>query len=126
MKKISLLIGALGGALGGYLLSNTKLREGLMNAKDPEHAARILGKHLQQDGKKLAKDAQSFIESKEVQDNLKKARKFAEQRMNDAKKQVEVFMKKGQKKAVSAVKHSRVAVKKSVKRGKNGFTSSQM
>ncbi|HLD71624.1 MAG TPA: hypothetical protein VI873_03355 [Candidatus Peribacteraceae bacterium] len=126
MKKISLLIGALGGALGGYLLSNTKLREGLINAKDPEEAAKILGKALQHDGKKLAKDAQSFIESKEVQDNLKKARKYAEQRMNDAKKQVEVFMKKGQKKAISAAKRGAVAAKKSVKRGKNGFTSEAM
>ena len=126
MKKFSLLIGALGGALGGYLLSNTKLREGLANAKDPEEAAKILGKALQQDGKKLAKDAQGFIQSKEVQDNLKKMRKFAEQKMDEAKSQVEVFMKKGQKKAVSAVKRSAVGAKKSVKRGKNGFTSSQM
>lgn len=126
MKKLSILIGTLGGALGGYLLSNTKLREGLMNAKDPEQAARILGKHLQQDGKKLAKDAQTFIESKEVQHNLKKARKFAEQKMNEAKKQVEVFMKKGQKKAVSAVKRGAVSAKKGMKRAKHGFTSEEV
>ena len=40
MKKISLLLSTLGGAMGGYLLSNKKLREELMKAKDAETAAK--------------------------------------------------------------------------------------
>lgn len=92
MKKISLLLGTLGGALGGYLLSNSKLREGLLRAKDPEHAAKLLGRHLQQDGKRLAKEVQTFVQSDDVRANLKKAKKFALQTLGDAKRQVEGFV----------------------------------
>lgn len=108
MKKFSLLIGALGGALGGYLLSNEKLRESLVNAKDPETAARLLGKSLQHDGKKIAKEVKTFVESDDVQANLKKAKKFALQQVNEAKKQVHSFVKKGTK-----------AVKSNVRKAKN-------
>ena len=122
MKKISLLVGALGGALGGYLLSNAKLRESLSNAKDPEDAAKLLGKHLQQDGKKLAKDVQAFIESKEVQQNLSKAKKFAVKQAGEARKQIEGFMKQGQASASKSMKKGMKSVKKAVKKAK-GFSS---
>lgn len=126
MKKFSLLIGALGGALGGYLLSNTKLREGLLDAKDPEHAAKLLARHLKDDGKKIAKEAQNFLESKEVQNNIAKARKFAAMKMNEAKKQVGVFVKQGQNKAASAIKKSARSVKSKSKAKSHGFTSEEV
>ena len=47
MKKLSLLLGTLGGATAGYLFSNKKLRDQLSGAKDAEEAARILGVALQ-------------------------------------------------------------------------------
>ena len=122
MKKVSLLLGALGGALGGYLLSNSKLRESLSEAKDPEEAAKIFGKHLQHDGKKLAKDMQSFIESKEVQNNLAKAKKFALKQAGEARKQVEGFMKQGQATATKSMKKGVKSVKKAVGKAQ-GFSS---
>src|SRR3989338_10002835 len=127
MKKFSLLIGALGGALGGYLLSNTKLREGLLDAKDPEHAAKLLANHLRNDGKKLAKEAQNFLESKEVQSNIAKARKFATKKMHEAKRQVGVLVKQGQDRAVSAMKKKAGTMKsKSRSKKRQGFTSEEV
>lgn len=114
MKKISILLGTLGGALGGYLLSNGKLRDSLLKAKDPEHAAKLLGKHLQQDGKKLAREVQTFVQSDDVQANLGKAKKFALQTLGEAKKQVKGFMQNG----VSSVKTS---VKRKAGKASKGF-----
>ena len=122
MKKVSLLLGALGGALGGYLLSNSKLRASLSEAKDPEEAAKMLGKHLQHDGKKLAKDVQAFIESKEVQANLAKAKKFAVKQASEARKQVESFMKQGQAAATKSAKKGAKSLKKAVGKAQ-GFSS---
>lgn len=130
MKKVSLLLGALGGALGGYLLSNAKLREGLSATKNAEEAARLLGKHLQQDGKKLAKDVKNFVESKEVQDNVAKARKFAAKKAVEARKTIEAFMKKGEQKAMKAAKHgaksAKIAVRRAHTRAKTGFRSEEV
>lgn len=88
MKKLSLLIGTLGGAMAGYLFSNQKLRKDLSEAKDAETAARLLGKHLQQDGKKLALQAQQFVESAEVQQNLKKAQKYTRETFETARNEL--------------------------------------
>ena len=88
MKKLSLLIGALGGAMAGYLFSNKKLREELTSAKDAETAARLLGKHLQHDGKKLAAQAQDLIESEDVQRNWKKAKTYAQETFQTARKEL--------------------------------------
>lgn len=87
--------------MAGYLLSNDKLREELAKAKDAESAAKTLGKHLQQDGSKIAKDVQAFVQSDDVQQNLGKAKKFAAEKFKDARKGVEEMMKKGTKKAGS-------------------------
>jgi hypothetical protein len=94
MKKVSLLMGTLGGAMAGYLFSNKKLREELADAKNPESAAMVLAKHVKEDGKKIGKEVWEFAKSDEVQKNMKKAQKFAEAQFKDAKKKVEVFMKK--------------------------------
>ncbi|MDD5469458.1 MAG: hypothetical protein PHO92_01515 [Candidatus Peribacteraceae bacterium] len=94
MKKLSLLVGTLGGAFAGYLFSNKKLRDQLANAKDPEAAAKLLGKHLQQDGKRLAGQVREFIGSDEVQKNVEKARKFASQKMKEAKEELDEIVQK--------------------------------
>lgn len=120
MKKLSLLLGTLGGGLAGYLFSNTNLREQLSNAKDAEHAAKLLGQHLQKDGKKLAKQVQEFIESDEVQRNIRKAKVFAQQKMEEAKKELDSALTAGQKKAAAtakkSVKRATVAAKKTARR----------
>jgi len=120
MKKLSLLLGTLGGGLAGYLFSNTHLREQLSNAKDAEHAAKLLGQHLQKDGKKLAKQVQEFIESDEVQRNIRKAKVFAQQKMKEAKKELDSALAAGQKKASAtakkSVKRASVAAKKTARR----------
>ncbi|MFA6038676.1 MAG: hypothetical protein WCV62_01725 [Candidatus Peribacteraceae bacterium] len=116
MKRFSLLLGAIGGALGGYLLSNDKLRTELQKAKSPEAAAKLLGKHLQQDGSKIAKEAKAFIESDDVQKNIKKARKFATDKLKEAKKGMKDMVKQGRKEADKAVKQGLKSAKNMMKR----------
>lgn len=85
MKKLSLLLGALGGAMAGYVFSNGKLREELADAKDAEAAGKILAKHLQKDGKQIGKEVQSFVKSDAVQDNVKKAKQYADSQFKKLK-----------------------------------------
>lgn len=117
MKKLSLLLGALGGATAGYLLSNKKLREQLANVKDAEEAAKLLGKHLQSDGKKLAKQVQDFVESDEVQQNVKKAKKYAKGKVDEAKGELKELTCKGKKRVVKAAKKSATKAKSAAKKG---------
>ncbi len=123
MKKLSLLLGTLGGATAGYLFSNKKLREQIANAKDAEEAARVLGQHLEKDGKKLAKQMKEFIESEEVQKNVTKAKKYAKKTVDDAKKELDTALKSGTKKAKTAakrkVKNAKTAAKKTAKKAKS-------
>mgnify|MGYP003976560979 FL=1 len=131
MKKLSLLLGTLGGATAGYLFSNKKLRDQLTNAKDAEEAARILGKHLQKDGKKLGKQIQEFVESEDVQQNFTKAKKYAKETLDEAqaqlggavdekttkaKKAVKKATKTAGTKAKKAVKKTKTKAKKTVKK----------
>lgn len=122
MKKLSLLLGTLGGATAGYLFSNKKLRDELANAKDAEAAAKLLGKALQKDGKKLAKQMQEFIESEEVQQNVNKAKKYAKKTVDDAKNELEAAWKSGstkaKKTASKAVKKGKTTAKKKVNTAK--------
>ncbi|MDO8648567.1 MAG: hypothetical protein Q7R81_02170 [Candidatus Peregrinibacteria bacterium] len=115
MKKFSLLLGTLGGAMAGYLLSNTTLREQLMKAKDPETAAKTLGKHLQRDGKKIAQEVQDFVQSDDVQKNLKKAKAYALDKLTQAKKEAKVLMKQGAASAGKAVRKAGKTATKKVK-----------
>lgn len=117
MKKISLLIGALGGATAGYLLSNKKLRDELAKAKDPEAAARLLGKHLQRDGKKLAKHVQEFVESEDVQKNIRKAKSFTKKKVDEAKQEIKELVGEGKTKAKKVAKRGAVKAKSAVKKG---------
>lgn len=105
------------GALAGYLLSNDKLRGELKKAKTPEQAAKVFGKHLQSDGTKIAKEVKEFVESDDVQKNLKKAKKFAQEKFQDAKKSMKVMVKKGEKEAGKVVKQGQKAMKDMMDRG---------
>jgi len=116
MKKLSLLVGALGGTFAGYLFSNQRLREQLSKAKDAEAAAKILGKHLGRDGKKIAREVQAFVKSDDVQRNLTKAKKFAEQKLKVAKREVKELMDSGVEEAKRAVKKGAKEAKGTVKR----------
>lgn len=122
MKKLSLLFGTLGGATAGYLFSNKKLRDQLTKAKDAEEAARILGVHLQKDGKKLAKQIQEFIDSDDVQQNFAKAKQYAKETVDDAQKQLEGAVSTQSTKAKKAVKKkvksAKTKAKRTVKKGK--------
>lgn len=129
MKKLSLLLGTLGGAMAGYLLSNKQLRDALSNADDAESAARLLGKHLQKDGKKLARQVQDFVASDEVQKHIRKAKGYAidtfdsavgelQQAAKQSEKQVRKAAKKGAKRATKAVKST---VKRTAKRVRKSF-----
>lgn len=104
MKKVSLLLGTLGGALGAYVLSNNTLRNELSKAKDPEAAAKALGKHLQKDSKKFVKDVKAFVESDDVQQKLDQAKEFTMEKYEEAKKNAMQMMKSGGKKAAKSVK----------------------
>ena len=110
-----MLLGAVGGALAGYLLSNEKLRMELKKAKDPEAAAKVFGKHLQQDGSKVAKEVKQFVESDDVQKNLAKAKKFAAGKFKEAKVSMKEMMKEGRKEAAKAVKKGTKAVKDAIR-----------
>jgi len=111
MKKISLLLSTLGGAMSGYLLSNKKLREELMKAKDPEAAARALGKHLQKDGKKIAEQMREFVESEEVQSNITKAKQFTKNKADEAKKELTQLANSGKAKAKAGIKSTAAKAK---------------
>lgn len=115
MKKLSLLVGTIGGALAGYVFSKSELRDELSKAKDAEAVARILGKHLSKDGQKIGKEVMTFVESPEVQRNLKSAQKYVTDSAMKAQKELGKMMqkqkalpapKKVASKAVSAVKKS--------------------
>jgi hypothetical protein len=120
MRKLSLLVGTLGGALAGYILSNDKLRKELSSAKDTEAAARMLGSHLSRDGKKIAKEVKIFVESDDVQKNLRKAKSFAQKKFNEAQKSVKGMMKRGSKKAAKMSKDMTKSMAKGFKDSKVG------
>jgi len=116
MKKLSLLIGTLGGAMAGYLFSNQKLRKDLAEAKDAETAARLLGRHLQQDGKKLAVQAQEFVESDEVQKNWKKAKSYAQETFEVARKELTKLVSRAEEAATDAAEDAGFAARKVAKK----------
>jgi uncharacterized membrane protein YheB (UPF0754 family) len=120
MKKISLLVGSLGGALAGYILSNDGLRKELMKAKDAESAAKMLGKHLSKDGKRIAKEVQQLVKSPEVQTNVKKAKSYVSEKFTEVQGSLKEFLAEGQKTATQLWAESGLSTtkKKSVKKKK--------
>jgi TPP-dependent trihydroxycyclohexane-1,2-dione (THcHDO) dehydratase len=97
MRKFSLLVGTLGGAMAGYLFSNAELREQLANAKDAEAAGKILAKHLQKDGKQLGTHVKKFVESDDVRNNMKKAKDYAKKQMTALETKMKDMVKGGAK-----------------------------
>ena len=77
-----------------------------MKAKDPEAAAKILGKHVQRDGNKVANEVTKFVKSDDVKRNLRKAKEFAVGKLEEAKKGMQSMVKQGTTRAKSAVKSS--------------------
>ncbi len=102
--------------MAGYLLHNKKLRDQLANAKDAEEAAKLLGKHLQKDGKKIAKQVQDFVASDDVQKNVGKAKSFAKKKVSEAKMEMDAMVCKGSCKAKKAAKKGATKAKRSVKK----------
>jgi gas vesicle protein len=116
MKKLSLLIGALGGAMAGYLFSNKQLRKDLATAKDAETAARLLGKHLQRDGKQLAEQARDFIESEDVQRNWRKAKEYTHETFQTARRELMKLVHRAEDAAGDAASDAGVAAKRAARR----------
>lgn len=116
MRKFSLLLGALGGAFAGYLFSNKQLRKELATAKDAESAAKLLGKHLQKDGKKLAEQVQDFVESDEVKKNLQKAKKYAEEKFVVARRELVKLVHKAEDATQDVAGQAGKVAKKTAKR----------
>lgn len=111
MRKLTLLLGAMGGAMAGYVFSNKTLRDELTNAKDAEAAGKVLAKHLAKDGKQVGSEVKRFIESDEVQDNLQKAKKYAMEQAKELQKNAMALMKEGQKQ-MGIAKKVKTAAKK--------------
>jgi hypothetical protein len=116
MKKFSLLVGALGGALAGYVFSNEKLRAQLSKAKNPEEVAHLLGKHLQKDGKKVGDQVWELVNSEEVQGNLNKAKDFVQTQVSGAKKEVKKQTRKVVRKAKTKAKKAASTLKRKAKK----------
>lgn len=66
MRSLKFLLGAVGGLLGGMLLTNKNLRKKLKEADDPKEAAKILGQEMHRGGKELAKEAKEWAKSDEA------------------------------------------------------------
>lgn len=116
MKKLSLLLGTLGGAMAGYVFSNSKLREELTKAKDAEAAGKILAKHLAKDGKQVGHEIKKFAESDEVQDNLKKAKDYAQTTMKKFQGELKSMVSEGTRQMEKEVKKATTKVKKAAKK----------
>lgn len=125
MRKLSMLLGTLGGAMAGYVFSNTTLREELADAKDAEAAGKILAKHLQKDGKQVGKEIQQFVKSDAVQSNVKKAKQYADTQVkklrSDLKGMVNGAKEKAGKSATKAKAATKSAAKKAVKKVENAI-----
>ncbi|PIP65377.1 hypothetical protein COU77_03150 [Candidatus Peregrinibacteria bacterium CG10_big_fil_rev_8_21_14_0_10_49_16] len=123
MRKLSLLLSALGGASAAYLLSNKKLRAELAKVQKPEDMGKVLGKHLQQDGKKLGKDICTLLESNAVQTKLKHAQGTLQKHFERAQEELQTFITTGTKEAKKQVKKAKITAKK---RAKNAFKTKKV
>jgi len=75
MRSLKFLLGAIGGLLGGMLLTNKNLRKKLKDAEDPKDAAKILGQEMHRGGKELAKEAKEWAKSDEAKKQWNAVRK---------------------------------------------------
>ncbi len=110
MKKMSLLLGSLGGAMAGYLLSNKKLRQELTTAKDTQAAAKIIGKHLASDGQDVAREAKKFAHAHQLDKKVAEGKKYVMDQYKESKKGVEKMIAQGMKDTQKAVKSAKKKV----------------
>ena len=89
MRKLNFLLGAIGGMLGGLLMSNKKLRRDLRAVNDPKEAAKLVGKELQRSGKQIAEEAKEWMEREDVQRNMRKAKRYFWHKWADVKNEAE-------------------------------------
>lgn len=115
MRKLTLLLGALGGAMAGYVFSNKNLRDELTKAKDAEAAGKILAKHLAKDGKQVGQEVKKFVQSEEVQENLQKAKEYAMNKTTELKNNAMAMVKQGSEQAVQSTKKAVKSATKKVK-----------
>ncbi len=113
MKKLSFLLGTLGGAMAGYVLSNSKLRKELMGVKDTSSAAKVLGKHLSADGQTVAAEVRELARQHHLGAHLAEGKKYARKYYVSAKKELTKFLGTQAKQATKVAKRvSRRAVRK--------------
>ena len=62
MRRSTTIIGALGAALAGYVLGNASLRRELKQSKDPQDAAKRIGKHLRRDSAEVIQPVRDRVE----------------------------------------------------------------
>ncbi|MBP9773688.1 MAG: hypothetical protein KBD00_03590 [Candidatus Peribacteraceae bacterium] len=103
MKKLSLLLGSIGGAMAGYVLTNKKLRQELTGAKDAEAAAKILGKHLAADGKEVAKEMKQFAHEHDLDKKVADGKKYVKDYYTKSSKEVKKMLSSGMKEAKKVV-----------------------
>ncbi len=111
MKKLSFLLGSLGGVMAGYVFSNSKLRAELMKAKDGPSAAKVLGKHLAEDGQTVAKEVQQLAEEHHLDTHVAHGRKYVQKYYKNARDEVQKFLS-------AKVKDATKVAKKAVSKGK--------
>ncbi len=115
MKKLSFLLGTLGGALAGYVFSNNKLRGELLSAKDAESAAKILGKHLSKDGEIVAKEVKQLAEQHNLDEKIAEGKKFVQKYYDTAKSEAKKYVNLGLKEAKKVTKKATKKVKNALK-----------
>ena len=116
MKKLSFLLGSVGGALAGYVFSNNKLRSELMKAKDTTAAAKILGNHLAKDGQLVAKEVKQLAEHHHLDAHIAHGKKYVTKYYNSAKDEVQQFLGDKMEQATKAAKLAKKEVVKQVTR----------
>ncbi len=116
MKKLSFLLGSLGGVMAGYVFSNTKLRTELMKAKDASAAAKILGRHLSSDGQTVAKEVQQFAEQHHMDKHVSDGKKYVQKYYRTAKDEVQKFLSAKVQDATKVARKAVIKGKKQVAR----------
>jgi len=106
MKKLSFLLGTLGGAMAGYVLSNSKLRKELMATKDAATAAKVLGKHLSSDGQTVAREVREIAKEHHFDQHLAEGKKYARKYYDSAKKELTKFVSNQAKEATKVAKRA--------------------
>ncbi len=121
MKKLTFLLGTLGGAMAGYVFSNKKLRTEMMDAKDSTEAAKILGKHLSSDGQVVAKEVRQLAEQHGLDDRIADGKSYVQDYYASAKDEVQKFLGakvKEAKRVVGSVRKSSHTVRKAMTKSK--------